>query len=182
MRGIAPMAVGLTLAAASAAAQGTPTATANDVKAAYLLNFTRYVEWPPDAFAARESPIVICVVGKDPFGRALDEIVRDRRVNGRRIEVRRLVTPVARDACHVAFLAAGEAALAHAREAWPSQPVLLVGDDPGFAADGGTIGFVPAEETIRFEINADAARRTGLRISSRVMTLATHIYGTGEGP
>ncbi len=182
MRRVAPIAVGLALAAATAAAQDAPTATENEVKAAYLLNFTRYVEWPAGAFTGADSPIVICVVGSDPFGAALDEVVHDRHVARRPIEVRRLTAPTADAGCHVAFLAGGEAELARAARAWRSRPVLMVGDVPGFAAKGGTIGFVPADETIRFEINADAARRTGLRISSRVMTLATRVYGAGERP
>lgn len=179
MRRVAPIAVGLALAAAPAAAQGATTASANEVKAAYLLNFTRYVEWPPAVFATADSPIVICVVGADPFGAALDEVVRDRHVEGRPIKVRRLPAPAAGAACHVAFLAGGEEALARARGAWGARPVLLVGDESGFAGRGGTIGFVVADETIRFEINAEAARRAGLRISSRVLTLATHVYSTG---
>jgi YfiR/HmsC-like len=172
----------LSLMARPALAQDGPTAAASEVKAAYLLNFTRYVEWPTRAFASPTSPIVICVVGPDPFGPALDDVVRTRWGEGTPVEGWRLGPPAPAAGCHVAFLAGGEAALARARESWRGRPTLLVGDGSGFAAKGGMIGFVEADETIRFEINAGAARGNGLQISSRVMTLATRVYGAGEGP
>lgn len=165
-------------------AQDTParTASASAVKAAYLLNFTRYVDWPRAAFPDSSSAIVVCVVGADPFGPVLDDVVRNRQVQGRPIEVRRLPSPQPTDSCHVAFLSGGPPALRRAREVWRERPVLLVGDGPTFAAKGGTIGFVEADRTIRFQINADAARAHGIQISSRVMALATQVYGAREGP
>lgn len=166
----------------SAAAQDTPTASATAVKAAYLLNFTRYVEWPAAAFRNNRSPIVICVVGADPFGSVLDDIVRDRRVQGRAVQVRRLKAPQASADCHVAFIGSGDAALERAEATWRGRPVLLVGDGTAFAAGGGAIAFVAANETIRFEVNAGAAREHGLQISSRVLALATQVYGVKEGP
>ena len=168
--------LGLSLAGGSAPAQSPAAAPEYEIKAAYLLNFTRYVEWPPAALAA-QGAFTICVLGADPFGATLDRLVRDRAVEGRRIGVRRLRPSERATGCHIAYLGGGTAALGGARARLGPGPVLLVGDGADFASSGGVIGFVLEEQTVRFQINAEAARSRGLRISSRVMTLATAVYG-----
>jgi hypothetical protein len=149
------------------------------VKAAYLLNFARYAEWPPAAFASPMSPITICLFGRDPFGRQLDETLVRRRVSGRLFRVVRSARPGG-EVCHVAFLGQPSAAV---REAWlkalQGEPTLTVGETAEFARAGGMIGFVLADETVRFEINVDAVETAGLQISSRVLTLATRLYRRG---
>ncbi len=165
----------LTLGTARGAAQSAASLE-TEVKAAYLLNFTRYVEWPAAAFARPDSPITICVVGRDPFGAVLDSIVENRRVQGREVRVQRAASPQAGLDCQVVYVGGG-VERARALAAWRGRPVLLVGDEDSFAADGGTIAFVLVEETVRFEVNVAAARADGLQISSRVLTLATRVYG-----
>ena len=149
------------------------------VKAAYLLNFARYAEWPPTAFASPTSPITICLFGRDPFGRQLDETLDGRRVSGRFFRVVRSTRPGG-EVCHVAFLGQVSVAI---REAWlkalQGEPTLTVGESADFARAGGMIGFVLADETVRFEINVDAVETAGLQISSRVLTLATRLYRRG---
>jgi hypothetical protein len=149
------------------------------VKAAYLLNFARYAEWPPTAFASPTSPITICLFGRDPFGRQLDETLDGRRVSGRLFRVVRSARP-AGEVCHVAFLGRASVAI---REAWlqalQGEPTLTVGESADFARAGGMIGFVLADETVRFEINVDAVETAGLQISSRVLALATRLYQRG---
>jgi hypothetical protein len=174
------VALGLTVGGSRALAQRPDAAPEYEIKAAYLLNFTRYVEWPPRAFTAAGATFTICVLGDDPFGRTLDEAVRGREAQGRPIQVARLGSHASLDGCHIAFLSDGAGALLE-RESADGAPVLLVGDGKDFAASGGVIGFVVEEQTVRFQINVDAARARGIRISSRVMTLAVQVYGGEEG-
>jgi hypothetical protein len=101
-------------------------------------------------------------------------------VQGREVVVRRIAgAPPAAD-CQVAYLGRG-ADRRRVLPAWRGRPVLVVGDGDGFAADGGTVGFVIVDGTVRFEVNLAAARADGLQISSRVLALATRVYGE-EGP
>ena len=145
------------------------------VKAAYLLNFTRYVEWPTPP--ASNSRLSICVMGTDPFGRILDATVAGRTVQGRPLEVRRVQSAPEARGCEVVFIS---------REKWRRDPEglkaladagsLTVGESEQFARSGGVIGFVIRDETVRFVINAAARDRAGLRISSRMLSLAAAIY------
>ena len=144
------------------------------IKAAYLYNFSRYVQWPVDAFPTAETPFVIGVLGNDPFGDVLDEIARTKKVEGRRILVKRFASMAAYTPCHVLFLPASvdpqekAAAIKMAR----GSPVLLVGESRDFAQQGGDINFFVEENKVRFEINPEAAKQARLRISSKLLSLA----------
>jgi hypothetical protein len=159
-----------------AVAQAMPGALEYQVKAAYLLNFTRYVDWPPSVFADTDAPLTLCVVGRDPFGEVLERTIAGRHTAGRPLRILRPDRP-AGDVCHVTFF--GETT-PPTREAWIAalehEPTLTVGDGGDFARSGGMIGFVIRGETVRFEINVEAVRSAGLQISSRVLTLATRLY------
>lgn len=162
--------------AGRASAQAPPGGLEYRVKAAYLLNFTRYVEWPPSVFLEPDAPLNLCVVGRDPFGDVLERTMAGRRAAGRRLRVLRPKRP-AGDACHVAFIGQTTDAV---REAWlvalKEAPTLTVGEGAAFAEAGGMIAFVIVGETVRFEINVEAVSAGGLRISSRVLTLATRLH------
>jgi hypothetical protein len=148
------------------------------VKAAYLLNFTRYVEWPTDAIDAPGEPMSICVLGRDPFGPVLDATVEGKVSQGRSLTVKRIQSARQTSGCHVVFVS---------RETWQAERELLeslrtkglltVGETDDFAQEGGVIGFVIQEETVRFVVNTDARDRAGLRISSRMLSLAAAVYG-----
>lgn len=152
------------------------------VKAAYLLNFTRYVEWPAQAFAAPNSPVTICVLGIDPFGAVLDATTRGRTTQGRAVAVRRIRTIAKTDECHLLFIS---------RKTWRSQRdlpkklrapgLLTVGESEDFAQEGGVISFIIQNETVRFVVNAEARDQAGLRISSRMLSLAAAVYGQRPG-
>lgn len=147
------------------------------VKAAFLYNFTKFVEWPAAGFPTAESPIVIAVLGRNPFGDELQKIVRDRMVNGRPIVVRllRSLTEAksATDIFHVLFVAAGEeehlAALTRNR---PRDAMLTVGESDRFAALGGMVNFVLLDNKVRFTINRAPAEAAGLKISAQLQKLA----------
>ncbi len=147
-----------------------------EVKAAYLLNFARYAEWPAAGPADSAADLVICVLGHDPFGAVLDRTVAGRRVLGHPVRVLRPGSRAEALLCRLAFISGDP----HAEiDPWLAElrgrPVLTVGDGPDFTEAGGTIAFVPVEETIRFEVNRAALERSGVRLSSRVLALATRV-------
>lgn len=151
------------------------------VKAAYLLNFTRYVEWPAQAFTSPNAPIDICVLGADPFGGALEQAVAGRVTRGRPLIVQYKRTAAEARYCPVVFVPA---------TVWRRDPevlerlrghgVLTVGETAGFAKAGGIIGFVIEEASVRFVVNLEARDRAGLRISSRMLALAADLVDGEE--
>jgi hypothetical protein len=142
------------------------------VKAAFLFNFAKFVEWPADAFAGPASPIVFFVFGEDPFGDALKSL-KGKTANGRPIVVRYAANLGELERCHLLFVSASSMALLpkilQATKGWN---VLTVGDVDGFARDGGTINLVNEEQRIGIEVNMEAAQRTRLQISSKLLGLA----------
>jgi hypothetical protein len=151
------------------------------VKAAFLYNFTKFVEWPAHCFSSPESPIVIGVVGADPFEGELAKIVRDRRVNGRPVSVVALRSPAEGRLVHVLFVPAGSDKRGATAQAGLAG-VLTVGETEGFAAAAGIVGFTTVEQKVRFEINAAVAEAAGLKISAQLMKLAAGSRRTTEGP
>lgn len=142
-----------------------------DVKAAFIYNFTKYIEWPPSALPGN-TPIVIGIVGRDPFGRSIDELLQGKSVSGRSLRVRRLnwgddeIT-----SCHVLFISSGSfdpVRLAKLR----GRPILTIGESPGFTAKGGIINFVIEGGRVRFDVNPDLANSGGIQISSKLLSLA----------
>jgi YfiR/HmsC-like len=171
-RGIAA-AVLFLLAAPAAGVQDT--ASEYDVKAAFLYNFTKFVDWPPWAFHNDRSTVRLCVLGDDPFGESLREIA-EGEVAGRRLTV--LSVPAMNDpaGCQILFVSRSERErlpeiLAAVRDA----PVMTVSDTKGFLEQGGIINFVLEGSRVRFEINQEAADRARLKISSRLLRLATRV-------
>lgn len=157
---------------AEAAAGGAPVAGEYQVKAAFLFNFAKFVNWPAATFESSRSPISICVVGPDPFDGALEQTIGERTVRGRPVVVRSADGPESAAACQIVFFAESERALSLARRL-ARAPVLTVGETDGFAEDGGIVNFKIEENRVRFEINPDAASRAGLRLSSQLLNLAT---------
>ncbi|MFQ5495464.1 MAG: YfiR family protein [Phycisphaerae bacterium] len=148
------------------------------VKAAYLYNFAKFVTWPKGAFDSDKAPLVIGVLGRDPFGRILDDTVQSKTVRGRRIEVRRLKWNREEDRkalprCHVLFVCTSERGRLDDVLVWLNRaPVLVVGDDSRFAARGGMIGLVLDRGRIVFEINREAVERADLKASAKLLKLA----------
>jgi len=136
------------------------------VKAAFLFNFAKFVEWPPDTNAG---PLTICVAGRNVFGDFLAETVRGENINGRPLAVRVLLEP--ERGCHILFVPRGAATSAYLRGT-RSSPVLTVGEAPDFIPQGGIVNFTVEGPSVRFEIDSQGAERAGLRISSRLLRLA----------
>jgi hypothetical protein len=161
--------------AAFAASRLQPAAAAGpgeyEVKAAFLYNFARFVEWP-DA-ARGEGPFVVTVLGRDPFGSVLDETLRGKTIEERRIVVRRASRPEDAAGSRIVFISdSEEERLPVILKSLGSSPVLTVGEMSAFAEKGGVIRFRVEQDRIRLEINVAAAERSRLRISSQLLKLA----------
>jgi hypothetical protein len=136
------------------------------VKAAYLYNFVKFVEWPAGAV---DGTLSICTAGRNPFGDALDDILRGESIDGHAIAARVVAAPQA--GCHVLFVPRDVPAVEYLRGA-RGAPMLTVGESTDFIAQGGIINFVRDAGMIRFEIDQGSATRAGLHISSRLLRLA----------
>ena len=148
-----------------------------EVKAAFLYNFTKFVEWPPDAFENPGSPMAICVFGEDPFGDSLDAVVRGETLNGRRLVVRRTRSLQELRDCQTLFVPGAERErFAEVFSALRDASVLTVGEVDGFLPQGGVIRFVVDQGRVRFEVNLDAAEHSRLKLSSKLLRLARAVY------
>jgi YfiR/HmsC-like len=164
------LAVLLALAAAPARAQAPAAPSEYQVKAVFLFNFSQFVDWPAASFADGRAPLVIGVLGSDPFGATLDEIVRGETVNGRPLEVRRYDSVEQIDACHILFIERSqEERLDAVLAALKGRSVLTVGDFEGFVRHGGIIRFVTVGNKIRMRVNLAAAQDAKLTISSKLL-------------
>jgi hypothetical protein len=142
------------------------------VKAAFLYNFGKFVEWPPRAFPERNSPLIIAVLGKDPFGEVLDPLNR-KMVGTREIKIMRFSGLDRLETAHILFINLPEPEQTQkALKMVASWNVLTVSDAKGFTHAGGGIRFYIEEDKIRFEINPDALQRHGLKASSQLLKLA----------
>ncbi len=141
------------------------------IKAAFLLRFGFFVEWPQSAFAASDSPINLCIVGGDPFGSLLDDLVKGRKIGPRALAVRRLASVSHDSGCHIAYIAKGAEQSLHTLR---GSSVLTV-TDARTSDDVGIINFVMQEDRVRFSIDDDAAAAGGLVISSRLLNLALDV-------
>ena len=143
------------------------------VKAAFLFNFAKFVEWPAQAFQSPDSPIEICVLGPNPFGSLLDKAVEGKVVGNRKFVVRDIRDAQQANECHMVFVSAAGGTLSQARLGEIKKCcVLTVGEAEDFIAGGGMINLRLESARVRVEINPDAAERARLRISSKLLSLA----------
>jgi uncharacterized protein DUF4154 len=152
---------------------GAATALEYQVKAAFVYKFATYVRWPASAEAGVTTPFVIGVVGVDPFGTALNEVMRNQRVQGRAIRIQKLGRVEEAPRCDLLFISASEDGnLDEILTALRRAPVLTVGDMEQFAERGGMIGLFTEDNHIRFKINKGAVERAGLKAPSQLLQLA----------
>jgi hypothetical protein len=162
----------LLLGGLDAAAQTGPSRE-YQVKAVFLFNFAQFVEWPPAAFAGANSPLVIGILGGDPFGAYLDETVRDEKVSNRPLEIQRYRRVGEIKTCHVLFISRSEAnRLEEIFLSLKDRRILIVGDGDDFVQRGGMIRLATAQNKIRLIINVDAAKAANLTISSKLLRAA----------
>jgi YfiR/HmsC-like len=155
-----------------------PTADEYQVKATFLYNFAKFVEWRPSSFSDASAPLRICVFGQDPFGQELRDITSEKTVNGRQLQVDQVVDLQLARTCHILFIASSEKAqLKRIFEDLRGTDVLTVGDTKGFAELGGIINFVLENDRVHFEVNRQAAEQAGLKISSKLLSVAKRVIG-----
>ena len=163
----------LLLSTLSSAQVRAPESNEYQIKAGFLINFVKFVEWPAESFADGGAALVIGLIGDDPFGGALDEMVSGKTINSRRLEVRRLKWGQDLKGCHLLFVSTSERKrLSQIIDALKGSSVLTVGEMGQFNQQGGIINFVMDAKKVRFEINVTMADRAKLKISSKLLALA----------
>jgi hypothetical protein len=149
-----------------------------EVKAAFLVRFAEYVEWPSDASQAPGQPLNVCVLGNDPFGRVLDAAIAELSRPDRPLQAHRVPNAArAAELCHLLFIDHyGAYAIRRDLALLRGAPVLTVGDAASFVQEGGVIAFRIEQDRVRLTVNLAAAQRAGLRISSRLLSIAHVIH------
>lgn len=150
-----------------------PSLTMQQVQAAFLFNFAKFVTWPDDAFQRSGDSLIIGVLGEDPFGGILEETVRDKTVMGKKLTVKRFARVQDAMKSHILFLSASEEGnLPQMMKALEKANVLTVSDMDQFAEHGGMIAFTVEDQKVRFTINIGAVERAGLKMGSQLLKLA----------
>jgi hypothetical protein len=158
---------------------GQPYANANhrageyDIKAAFLLNFTKFIEWPSKPGDTVDDRFNICVWDDDPFGAVLDQTVKGENVNGRPLVVRRLRKDPS-ESCKILYIEPSQKSVKEILGIL-GPGVLTVGEGEQFVKEGGMVGFVIENRRVRFDINLPATRNAGLNLSSRLLSVARRV-------
>ncbi len=151
------------------------------VKAVFLFNFAQFVEWPRDAFSGPKAPLVIGVLGEDPFEGFLDRTVADEHLGGRPFQVRRYESVDEIQTCHILFISRPEADRPEAiLAALKNRPILTVSDAGGFAERGGMVRFVTEQSRIRLQVNLAAVEAAHLTLSSKLLRVAEIVTPAGR--
>lgn len=162
-------------------AEPAPPVSEYQVKAVFLFNFTRFVEWPESAFAATNAPLSIGIVGEDPFKQRLEEVIRGESVRGHRLKIKRLAIEDDLTGCQILFFSRAvkdrlTAAISQVR----GRPILTVGDSDGMAERGVMINLPLAKDNVKMEINMRTVQQSGLTISSKLLRLARIVGSSPE--
>jgi hypothetical protein len=163
----------LVVSGASRAQESQP--TEYQIKAAFLFNFAKFVQWPPTAFAGATSPMVVGVLGENPFHDDLQRTIRNKTIDEHPLVIKEFRSPSEATNCHVLFISTSEKnRLPEILKSLKGTSVLTVGETEHFTESGGMINFVMRAKKIRFQINNEEANKAGLKISSKLMSLAVH--------
>jgi len=147
------------------------------VKAAFLLNFAKFIDWPESAFRDPKAPITVCIFGHDPFGSALDEIVRGKNINNRELLARRINDLPELKTCQLIFVSEKEEKrLPEILNSEKSASALVVGEGEDFAERGGSVQLFLENNRMRFAVNVDAIQRSRLTVSSKLLALAKIVH------
>jgi hypothetical protein len=143
------------------------------LKAAMLYNLTQFVEWPSSAYADSHAPVILCILGQDPFANSLASSIPKGTENGRAVLIRHLQSDAEFQGCHILYISSSERkTTAHIFSTLQGSCVLTVGEMAQFAVHGGIIQFALEDQFVHFDINVDAASRARLKISSKLLALA----------
>ena len=165
----------VTLPVCSVGAPGKNPAVEYKIKAAFLLNFAKFITWPEQTFTSTKQPFSFCVVGRDPFGPALTPL-QSRTVAAHPIKVQYLKKPAETETCQMLFIADSEKEnLTSMVEELDEMAIVTVSDIPGFADQGGIIEFVTRQGRLSFRINLARAKKCHLRIHASLLNLAAEV-------
>jgi hypothetical protein len=155
------------------------------IKAGFIYNFAQLVQWPAAAFPQPDSPIVIGILGTDPFGMTIDRVIENRKLDGRNLVVKRLKwSKELKDLkdCNILFVSSSEKEhIGDVINVVKWLPILTIGETPGFATRGGIINLTLEGNKVRFEVNIEAAKEANLNISSRLLALARIVPQGADG-
>ena len=144
-----------------------------EIKAAFLLQFSKYVKWPENSFSGQDAPVIVGIFGRDPFGSVLDELASTFRANGRSVDIRRFNAIASIGRSHILFISEFKISrMAEISSTLSGRPVLLVTDAPGFPGQEGIINFIMIGNKVRFNISLTNSRKAGLEISSKLLKVA----------
>jgi len=145
----------------------------DQVKGAYLYNFAKFVDWPPETFPNPNSPLSLCILGKSPFTPEFENQLREKKVHDRSLEVRHVTDAEEASSCQILFIPVSEQSrLQDVIAGLKGKSILLVGETPDFDELGGMIQFILEGGTVRFKINLPSAKHSGLQISSKLLQVA----------
>lgn len=154
-----------------------PRASEYEIKAVYLLNFAKFVDWPVDATKSKTDPFTICVLGKNPFGPFLVETVRGETIAGQTVMEKDIGGAQDAPGCRILYISSSEEGRLDAIvSGLGKMAILTVSDMPQFSQHGGMIQFVMEGNKVRFEANLGAAQAVGLSMSSSLLKVATSVY------
>jgi len=154
----------------------------HEVKAVYLLNFGRFAKWPQVGRATESKAFALCVIGRDPFGSALDATIAGESIDGTPVVTRRLNAATDAVGCRILFISESETAqVKRILDHIQGKPTLTVSDMPKFTDHGGMIEFVSDGNRVRFAVNVAAAERAGLVLSSELLRVAVSVKGSRPG-
>lgn len=143
------------------------------IKAVFLYNFAKFVDWPTEAFPTSTAPIQLCLLRDNPFGSDLQQVVEGKAIAGHPVTITVVTSERQARSCHILFISATQSKQAkQLLDGLRGASVLTVGETEGFAREGGIINFVLADERVRFEVNHKAAGQARLSISSKLLVVA----------
>jgi len=168
--------LGFSMLAMSAVFAETSAPTEYQIKAAFLYNFAKFVEWPPETFQNTSGSFVIGILGHDPFGSDLDNLLNGKTIQDKTLVLKRISDIHEASDCNVLFISSSkESELEAILGALKGRPVLTVSDIDQFVQRGGVVGFTVEDRRVRFSINTKVADADGLKISSQLLKLAKTI-------
>jgi hypothetical protein len=180
-RGLWSMAAGLAIMGVQSGAAQTVQASASEVQAVFLFNFAQFVDWPAEAFSDSRAPLVIGILGKDPFGDFLDETVRGETVRGRSFRVDRYRRVEEVRECHILFISRSETKRVDSiLAALKDKPILTVSNDDDLERGGGIIRFILDKSKIRLSVDLEAAQAARLTFSSKLLRSAQIVPRSGR--
>jgi hypothetical protein len=154
----------------------------DQVEAVFVFNFSHFVEWPPQSFAAPSDPFIIGILGGDPFGAHLDEVVRGEQINGHPLQVQRFRSLAQVERCQILFIDRSESGrIGQILAALDGRSTLTVSQADGAAEHGVMIQFAVEDNHVRLRINVESARAAGLTISSKLLRPAAIVGAAVKG-